>query len=140
MFAYRTHHSGGARSTEITKRRSCSQKPVEYGGTASSSQGTRPDWLPPHPDTLRASVDGRANLNEAVDLGFPGKLSREVSSETLFLHETIGAMLHLTQLSKYLLANFRGLILGCIEVIFPNQILVGKLLTRSVRFKFHSTY
>ena len=29
--------------------------------------------------------------------------------------------------------NFEGLVLGCIEADFRNQILVGKLLTRSIR-------
>ena len=35
-------------------------------------------------------------------------------------------------LSNYLLANFRGLVLGCIEAKVRNQILVRKLFTRSI--------
>ena len=51
-------------------------------------------------------------------------------------------MLDLTQLSNSsnsLLANFRGLVLFAIEAKFRNQILVGKLLTRSIRFTFLCT-
>ena len=43
-------------------------------------------------------------------------------------------MFGLTQsvsLSNYHLANFQGLILGCIEADFCKEILVGQLLTRS---------
>jgi len=35
--------------------------------------------------------------------------------------------------------NFEGLVLGCIEADFCNQILVGKLLTRSIRLIFFCT-
>ena len=42
-------------------------------------------------------------------------------------------------LSKYLLANFRELVLGCIEAKRRNHIPVGKLLTRSVNFTFLCT-
>ena len=35
--------------------------------------------------------------------------------------------------------NFEGLVLGCIEADFRNQILVGKLLTRSIRLTFLCT-
>ena len=35
--------------------------------------------------------------------------------------------------------NFEGLVLGCIEADFRNQILVGKLLTRSIRLLFLCT-
>ena len=35
--------------------------------------------------------------------------------------------------------NFEGLDLGCIEADFRNQILVGKLLTRSIRLTFLCT-
>ena len=34
----------------------------------------------------------------------------------------------------YLLADFRGLVLGCIVAKLRTQILVEKLLTRSIRF------
>ena len=46
----------------------------------------------------------------------------------------------ITYLTDYLLANFRGLVLGGFEAIFRNQILVGKLLTRSIRFTFLWTF
>ena len=42
------------------------------------------------------------------------------------------SMLGLTQLSNYL-ANFEGLVLGCIEVKVCKKICVGKLLPRSTK-------
>ena len=35
--------------------------------------------------------------------------------------------------------NFEGLVLGCIEADFCNQVLVGKLLTRCIRLMFLCT-
>ena len=111
-----------------------------------------PDSAPPGPPTSMSSHGGdvitslqgkygavknlRLSTSTALSLSFLCSTSRHqlARSETSSTLSSTYVYPNSTLTLSYLLANFQGLVLGCIEADFRKQILVGKLLTRAIRF------
>ena len=89
----------------------------------------------------RRSLRGGARRAEIVEWHFP---DAEVVYECPLLlgpgsYVCPNSVYLKSKLSNYRVANFRGLFLGCVDAELYEQILVEKLLTRSIRFTFLCT-